>query len=183
MKANLRLALSPLAFVLLAGCVAPAKAPPPVAAPAPPPAPVQHAPIPAPLPEPPRDWRDAPATPGEWRWSMEGRRSIARFSQPGQPPIAWLICDQAAKRVLLGHSGAGDTHIPMAVATTTGRRPLLSEPLASAPGEVDAVLRPDDPVLDAIAFTRGRFLLEVQGQPPLYLPSWPELSRVIEDCR
>ena len=40
-----------------------------------------------------------------------------------------------------------------------------------------------DKLLDAIAFSRGRFALEAAGQETLYLPSWPEISRVIEDCR
>jgi len=40
-----------------------------------------------------------------------------------------------------------------------------------------------DPLLDAIAFSRGRFALEAAGLETLYLPAWPELSRVIEDCR
>lgn len=50
-------------------------------------------------------------------------------------------------------------------------------------GGVSASLAPRDPILDAIAYSRGRFMLELPGNPPLYLPSWPELTRVIEDCR
>jgi len=34
-----------------------------------------------------------------------------------------------------------------------------------------------------MAFSRGRFALETAGQETLYLPSWPEISRVVEDCR
>ena len=40
-----------------------------------------------------------------------------------------------------------------------------------------------DPLLDAMAFSKGRFAVEVAGLPTLYLPSWIEVSRVIEDCR
>ena len=40
-----------------------------------------------------------------------------------------------------------------------------------------------DPLLDAMAFSKGRFALEVAGLPTLYVPSYPEVTRVIEDCR
>ena len=38
-------------------------------------------------------------------------------------------------------------------------------------------------LLDAMAFSRGRFAIDVNGLPSLYLPAWPEVGRVIEDCR
>mgnify|MGYP006891167444 CR=1 FL=1 len=43
-------------------------------------------------------------------------------------------------------------------------------------------LNATDPLLDAMALTKGRFAVEV-GAAKLYLPSWAEVSRVIEDCR
>jgi len=32
-------------------------------------------------------------------------------------------------------------------------------------------------------FSRGRFMVHVDGLPDLILPSWPEPAHVIEDCR
>ena len=55
--------------------------------------------------------------------------------------------------------------------------------LFRSPGMVTAELPARDPALDAIAFSRGRFALETAGLATLYLPSWPEISRVVEDCR
>ena len=69
------------------------------------------------------------------------------------------------------------------VATTTGTRPLVSDPELSSPGRITIAIRAKDPILDAIAFSRGRFAFDLAGNAPLYLPSWPEVSRVIEDCR
>ena len=187
MKANplASLAISAvLAATASCAAVPPPPAPPPVTAA--PPAPVRTPP-PAPLPAPPQDWRDAPATPGVWRWTQESSGptalSVARFGRPGQPTLASLTCNRAAGQVLLGRAGTSSEHVPMQVTTTTGTRPLLSEPLAGSAGELVAVLRPGDGVLDAIAYSRGRFAFEAQGLPTLYLPAWPELSRVIEDCR
>jgi hypothetical protein len=52
-----------------------------------------------------------------------------------------------------------------------------------AAGGVRAELAASDPLLDAMAFTKGRFAVETAGQETLYVPAYPEISRVIEDCR
>ncbi|MEL6878174.1 MAG: hypothetical protein AAGL68_08770 [Pseudomonadota bacterium] len=51
------------------------------------------------------------------------------------------------------------------------------QPLVAA--ELDA----NDPLLDAMAITKGRIAVETAGMPTLYLPAWAEVTRVIEDCR
>ncbi|MFM5886390.1 MAG: hypothetical protein ACKOQ3_13875 [Novosphingobium sp.] len=161
----------------LAGCVAP-KAPPP----APPPPAPKPAP-PRPLPRPPADWRDAAQTPGTWLWSNGDGKSTATFAVSGSPAIASLTCDKAAGLVLLARQGQGVGAVPMQVTTSGGSRPVLSDPARSPAGWIVAALPTRDPLLDAMAFSRGRFALETAGAATLYLPSWPELSRVIEDCR
>jgi hypothetical protein len=40
-----------------------------------------------------------------------------------------------------------------------------------------------DPILDAMAFSRGRVLVEMEGQQPVILPTWAEIARIVEDCR
>ena len=40
-----------------------------------------------------------------------------------------------------------------------------------------------DPLLDAMAVTRGRFAVETTGLSTLYLPPWAEVTRAIESCR
>ena len=168
---------------LLSACAVPRVIPP-----APAPVPVIVAPPRlAPPPGPPTGWRDLPITPGEWRWQLEGTRSVARYGTPGAAPLVKLACDRAAGQVLLARAGSGaeipGSHIPMAITTTTGTRPLTSEPAVSEPGWVTTAIRTTDPILDSMAFSRGRFALDTAGLPMLLLPSWPEVSRVIEDCR
>jgi hypothetical protein len=46
-----------------------------------------------------------------------------------------------------------------------------------------AALSPRDTLLDWMAFSRGRFMVQSSGAPTLYVPAWPELARVVEDCR
>ncbi len=140
-------------------------------------------PRPAPLALPPADWRDAPQTPGNWSWAMVAGRSTASFGLPGAAPLAVLSCDRAAGQVQLVRAGYAATAVPLAVATSNLRRPLMSDPARSPAGWLVVPLAARDPLLDAIAFSRGRFALEAAGLETLYLPAWPELSRVIEDCR
>lgn len=61
----------------------------------------------------------------------------------------------------------------------------MSRVLAGVPvsGGVAVTLPARDPLLDAMAFSRGRFAVEAAGTAALYIPSWTEVSRVIEDCR
>jgi hypothetical protein len=40
-----------------------------------------------------------------------------------------------------------------------------------------------DAALDQIAYSRGRFAVEVRGLETLIMPAWAEVGRVIEDCR
>ena len=173
-------AIAPLVVLslALAACATPRPAP------APQPTVVQPRPIPpAPLPQPPADWRDAPQTPGNWTWTMVAGRSTATFTGTGSTALVTLSCDRPQGRVLLARTGAAATALPLAVATTSTRRHLLSDPAFPPHGWLIVPIAAADKVLDAIAFSRGRFALEAAGQETLYLPSWPEISRVIEDCR
>jgi hypothetical protein len=94
-----------------------------------------------------------------------------------------LRCDRASGKVLLLRTGAATAPLAMTITTTGTSRPLIAAPLAGPQPMIVATLPARDSLLDAIAFSRGRFMVEVQGLAPVYAPSWPELSRVIEDCR
>ena len=167
MKANLPGPTIALLLALgLAGCVKP-----PQPAPTPSPAPVvTPRPVPAP-PPPPANWLDRPATPGAWSWRQDGGQSLASFTGNGAVLFA-LVCDPARRTVTLRGNAAGG-NAPLVITTTSTRRILSGEPALGA----------GDPLLDAMAFSRGRFMVEGTGASPLYLSSAPELSRVIEDCR
>ncbi len=114
---------------------------------------------------------------------MVGGRSTATFSGTSGAAMVTLSCDRAQGRVLLARTGAAATALPLALSTTFTRRPLLSDPSFPANGWLVVPIAASDTLLDAIAFSRGRFALETAGQETLYLPSWPEISRVVEDCR
>ena len=176
MKANSLLRTAAIALVsgslvLVAACserrvIPPAPTPEPVPAPPPPPRPVL-------------DWRQAPHTPGDWRWSMENGRSVARYGD-----TAFVMrCDARGQTVSLMRPGNAQGAVPVTIRTSDGDRPLSGRPQAGSPPMIVVTVPARDPVLDAMAFSRGRFAVETAGLQTLVIPSWPEVSRVIEDCR
>ncbi len=149
-----------LGLLALSACVAPRHAAPPPAPP--PPAPAPPLPVAAP---PAADWRDRAYTPGDWSYAG----GEARYG-----PLLWRC---VAGQVAMLWSGLNAPAIT--VRTSSGDRVLPARP---NPEGATLTLGGRDPLLDQIAFSRGRFMLEA-GAQQLVLPTWPELNRVVEDCR
>jgi len=167
------------ALLALGACVAPPPKPVPAPrpAPAPPPPPAPAPPPPAPEPT---DWMDAPQTPGDWSYRATADGSGAFFGVAGSQDDFALLCRTAGHTVQLVRTAALAAAAPMTIRTESGDRALNAMP--QAPG-VAATLAASDSVLDAMAYSKGRFAVEVAGTSTLYLPAWPEVARVLEDCR
>jgi hypothetical protein len=151
-----------IAAALLAGCAArpkPAPSPAPVARPAPAP-PVAEAPAGAPA-----DWPDRPLSPGDWTYAGHPGGSEARYGAALR-----LRCDSGRRSLTILRAGAGGA---LRVRTTYGERSIAA----------GAALAAGDPLLDEMAFSRGRFAVEADGLEPLIVPAWAEPARVVEDCR
>ena len=166
----------------LAACV------PSVEPPAPAPAPVQR-PAPTPTPSPvvqePRydNFLDAPQTPGTWSYRDEGSETLAYFGSASAPQTALAFsCDRAARTIRIGRPGYTADRMTIRTETVSRALPAGSGRIAIPPSTV-AELSANDPFLDAMAITKGRFAVETPGFPTLYVPAWVEVSRVIEDCR
>jgi len=185
-------------IALIAGCQAvPPPSPPPstprvVSRPAPYPTPtVRPAPVPAqpsralPPASPARgDWRDAPYTAGGWRYQPEGNGTSARFIEPSGAVLATLRCDRAGRTVTLSRAGDARTAVPASITTSTGIGQFSAAPATQGGMAAVAItFAASDRQLDAMAFSRGRFMMEVSGLPTLVLPAWAEVGKVIEDCR
>jgi hypothetical protein len=110
---------------------------------------------------------------------MEGARSVARFD--GDALI--LSCNREAGSITLLRPGVATGTVPVTITTATLNRTLTATAEAGPPPVIALTLPARDGLLDAMAFSRGRFAVEVAGLPTLYVPSWTEVSRVIEDCR
>lgn len=102
---------------------------------------------------------------------------------PGDATLFAMTCNRTAGTISLIRTGTSPVGLPMTVATSTETRPLSAEPAPQGQPQLVTSLAARDPLLDAMAFSRGRFSVEVNGLPTLYLPAWAEVGRVIEDCR
>lgn len=171
-------------LVLLASCVGPAPQRP---APTPPPAtrPVAQ-PRPAPVaPAQPvpvaTEWQYRPASPGNWTYRPEAAGSVAVFGLSAGDARLTLRCDRASRRISLARAGVGQG--AMIVRTSYGATSWPATSSGGATPQLVAFRAASDAVLDQLAYSRGKFAIEVAGQDMLIVPAWAEMSRVIEDCR
>ena len=153
----------------------------------------REVPAPPPPPPPPRmmppvvmappmvitNWRDAPLTPGEWQYRQSAAGSGAEFGVPGQSPLVEMTCQRQSGMIdIVPRTSAGG---PTITIDTSSLRRTVTRGGQMQPA---VALSASDPLLDAMAFSRGRFAIEVgAGGATLILPARPEISRVIEDCR
>ncbi|TAD72554.1 MAG: hypothetical protein EAY70_13645 [Sphingomonadales bacterium] len=127
---------------------------------------------------------DVPATVGEWSFTAFPFGSQAIFRGPAGLETGFsLSCNAQGRQITLLRLGRSDRPLPMRILTETASRSGLAEPVAEQFPGVSLRLDPGDPLLDAMALSKGRFAIDVEGLAPLYLPSHAEISRVIEDCR
>ncbi len=179
--------MKPPRAALLLGCVAVAAGCVPRREPPPPPPREAERPAPPPVrttpPPPPRaNWQDLPLTPGRWFYRNEGQSALASFG-PAEGAASFIVrCDRARRQVTLSREGITTGNM-MTVRTSYSARSLplsiQAEPLKS----VFTSLPASDRFLDGMAFSRGRFTVEIPGTPMLVIPAWPEPARVVEDCR
>lgn len=155
----------------LAACVAPSSRPPA-------PAPVVTPPPAAAVAPPPvlaGDWRDWPLTRGDWRYRRVGAATAAEYGDAVALHTA-LRCEGGSLRLVWPAAAPGT--VTLRTSTVETRRAATAAP----EGGAQIVFSAADALLDAMAFSRGRFVLQA-GAATLVLPAWPEVGRVIEDCR
>ncbi|MFN3619053.1 hypothetical protein [Sphingorhabdus sp.] len=170
--------LTLIAIMALAACVAPPPQPAPKTVSAPPPVVV----TPTPEPRLAGDWNDWPFTPGNWTYSRDGRGSMGAFGAPGRTATVSLRCDAQSRRVYLAREASAPGQ-RMVIRTSTAMKEFIARAVSANTANIAAEILPNDPILDAMAFSRGRVLVEAEGQQPVILPSWAEITRIVEDCR
>jgi hypothetical protein len=114
--------------------------------------------------------RTIPLAPGSWSYAPTVGGSEARFGG------RFLIrCDRNMRRVTLLRTEAMTMPATAMVITTD---------LAVNTVPADGILANTNRLLDAIAFSRGRFIVSGGGSASqLLVPSSPEAARTIDDCR
>jgi hypothetical protein len=164
----------------LAACVpkgeAPVTALPPVVQPTPAPPPVVREPVYT-------NWLDAPQTPGDWRYQQSAGGPVAVYIGRDGSGDFVMGCNRARASIDLWRAGTSAGPRTMRLLTETAARTVQVVQAEDTNPYLMASLPARDPLFDAMALSKGRFAVEVEGQPTLYLPSWAEVTRVIEDCR
>src|SRR5205085_8598206 len=138
-------------------------APPPAPAPAPRPVPLPPAPPP---PAPPAaDWETGPLSPGDWSYRPSPNTPLAAFESN---PISLTIRCQQGRVIWLSVTGAQAD--ALVIRTSFGIRRLPAERVHL--NEMLTQLQPADPLLDQMAFSRGRFQVATENGPAMVVPAW-----------
>jgi hypothetical protein len=123
------------------------------------------------------------ATPiaGTWNYSPSATGSEASFLNPSALPQLTIRCTKATRRVTIAKPATGAA-ATMTLWTSSAVRAVPSSfnPLTN---RISVEIVSNDPLLDSLAFSRGRIGVTVAGGPSLVVPAWPEVARVVEDCR
>lgn len=117
-----------------------------------------------------------PITQGDWQWRRSEGKSVALFAEK----TVTVVCDMAGRTINIERRGDVSDTTEVSILTSTQSRTFRGGKLD---GQIVVTLSADDTLLDALAFSRGRFGIEVAGLEAIYPASGTEVSRVIEDCR
>ena len=123
------------------------------------------------------------ATPiaGSWSYAAAADGSEASFANASGVPQLWVHCTRATRRVTI--SKAATAAAPFLNVWTSSLTRSVASSFNPATGRLTIDLANYDPLLDAMASSRGRLGFSVPAQPALVVPPWAEVARVIEDCR
>jgi hypothetical protein len=135
---------------------------------------------PAPVAPPTVDLSFATPAAGTWSYASAADGSEAVFRNS---PLAQLTikCTRSARVVTI--SKPASAAAPFLFVWTSTEAKSFPASFDPATGLISVRLSAFDPMLDAVAFSRGRLGVSVTGSPALVVPAWPETARVIEDCR
>lgn len=123
------------------------------------------------------------ATPvgGNWSFAQTAGGSDATFVNASALAQLIIRCTRATRRVtILRPASAAAPFLNVWTSAQSRQLPASFNPLT---GQISVELAASDTILDAIAFSRGRFGVSVSDAPALVVPAWAEPARIIEDCR
>lgn len=125
----------------------------------------------------------ATATPiaGTWTYAATADGSEARFVSASAIAQLFVHCTRATRRVSIAKPASSAA--PFLSVWTSSLARSVASTFDPATGRLTIDLRATDPLLDAIASSRGRIGFGVAAQPALVVPARAEAARVIEDCR
>jgi hypothetical protein len=119
--------------------------------------------------------------PGNWTYTSVPDGSEARFGDSSALPQLILQCARSTRRITIAKPATGAAPFMVVWTSSISRSiPASFDPLTK---RISVSLPAYDALLDAMTFSRGRIAVTVSGTPTLVVPPWPEVARVVEDCR
>jgi hypothetical protein len=140
-----------------------------------------HAQTAAPAAAPAVDFSIAPPLPGNWTYATTSDGTEASFLDASARPQLFVRCTRASRIVTIAKPAVAAA--PFLNVWTSSQTRNLPASYNPATYRLSASVTAVDPLLDAIAFSRGRFAVSVSNTTPLVVPAWEEPARVVEDCR
>jgi len=118
---------------------------------------------------------------GSWTYAATSDGSEASFSNTTGQPQLTVRCTRSTRRVAI--LKAATTASPSLWVWTSSLQESLPATFDATAARVSVDVGAYDPLLDAIASSRGRIGFSSTGLQTLVVPPWPDVARVIEDCR
>ena len=118
---------------------------------------------------------------GTWSYRAISGGSESDFIDAAAAVRLKIRCNRVGRTVSVIRTGVPAAAPTLTIWTSTLSRSIPARFLATR--ELVADVPATDPLLDAIAFSRGRLATAAAGAPMVAVPAWPEVDRVIEDCR
>jgi hypothetical protein len=118
---------------------------------------------------------------GTWTYAASAGGSEATFANASAQPQLTIRCTRSVRQITI--SKAASAAAPFLWVWTSSQSRNLPASYDAASARVGAQLAAFDPLLDAMAASRGRIGFATSGLAALVVPPWGEVGRVIEDCR
>ena len=127
------------------------------------------------------DFSYSPVSPGAWNYREIAGGSEADFVDGTGATRMVVSCGKVTRLVTLSRVSTAPA-ANLSFWTSSASRSLGAR-FDQPSGRVISQVGGADPLLDAIALSRGRFATMMPGSPALVLPAAPEIAHVVEDCR
>lgn len=118
---------------------------------------------------------------GSWSYRAVTGGSEAAFADSTAARRLVVRCNRVARTVSLIRTGVPAAAPALTVWASSSARSVPARWEATQVLTADLAAR--DSLLDALAFSRGRFATAAKGAAMLTVPASPAIDRVVEDCR
>ncbi|HET8832091.1 MAG TPA: hypothetical protein VFN86_08460 [Casimicrobiaceae bacterium] len=118
---------------------------------------------------------------GNWSYATTATGSEATFTDSASRPQLTIRCTRATRRIAIAK--AASVAAPYIWVWTSSQVKNVPATYDATTAQVVGDVAAFDPLLDAIASSRGRVGFSTSGLAALVVPPWADVGRVIEDCR